>query len=331
MRISKNPLTFCLPAILFLVTICSAAEQWQTLRECRLVENEYNDGDSFHVEHEGREYIFRLYFVDTPESDQQVASRVTEQAEAFGVSEKEVMKGGKNAAKFTLGHLRRPFDVVTRFEGARGASKLPRHYAVVRPADTKGKDLAELLVEAGWARANGMNRNIPGAPKLEELQRKEARARREKMGLFGGKKPATSASEAPFTRVASEPSSDSSPRQETMAGATVSPPEDYAIAPDPGLEITDVIVGSLHAPSTTEESRGPTTSVPASSKEPDTARIDINTASRAELMKLPGIGEKTARGIIESRPYTGVEDLQRAPNIGPVTFERLKSLITVRN
>lgn len=321
MRISKNPLICCLPAILFLVTICSASEQWQTLKGCRLLENESNDGDSFHVEHEGREYIFRLYFVDTPESDLQVESRVAEQAEAFGVSETEVMKGGKNAAKFTLGHLRKPFDVVTRFEGARGASKLPRHYAVVRPADTKGKDLAELLVEAGWARANGIKRNIPGAPKIEELQRKEAKARREKMGLFGGKKPANPASESSFARLPPKPSSGHSLEQDPISEPSVSPPENPLIAPDPGLAITDAIVGSLAMASPEVRRDSEAASVPGAGK------IDINSATHSELMTLPGIGEKTARGIIDCRPFTNVDDLQRAPNIGPTTFERVKNLV----
>jgi endonuclease YncB( thermonuclease family) len=33
------------------------------------MENASNDGDSFHVKADGEERIFRLYFVDTPESE----------------------------------------------------------------------------------------------------------------------------------------------------------------------------------------------------------------------------------------------------------------------
>lgn len=45
------------------------ANEWQAIRNCSLIENESNDGDSFHVKADGEERIFRLYFVDTPEAD----------------------------------------------------------------------------------------------------------------------------------------------------------------------------------------------------------------------------------------------------------------------
>src|SRR5262245_9300497 len=43
--------------------------KWVTLTGCRLLTNQFVDGDSFHVTHKGNKYIFRLYFVDSPESD----------------------------------------------------------------------------------------------------------------------------------------------------------------------------------------------------------------------------------------------------------------------
>ena len=76
-------LCLCTPAI---------ASEWQTIRNCRLIENESNDGDSFHVKADGEERIFRLYFVDTPEADaddSRVQDRIAKQAAEFGISEKE--------------------------------------------------------------------------------------------------------------------------------------------------------------------------------------------------------------------------------------------------
>ena len=57
--------------------------------------------------------------------------------------------------------------------------------------------------------------------------------------------------------------------------------------------------------------------------------VDINHASRDELMTLPGIGEKTALGIIEARPYQSLDDLKRATGIGPSTFEKIKAYLSV--
>ena len=64
------------------------ASDWQTIRNCRLIENESNDGDSFHVKADGEERIFRLYFVDTPEAESggYVEGRVGEQAKEFGIT-----------------------------------------------------------------------------------------------------------------------------------------------------------------------------------------------------------------------------------------------------
>ncbi|MEQ1748844.1 MAG: ComEA family DNA-binding protein [Prosthecobacter sp.] len=61
----------------------------------------------------------------------------------------------------------------------------------------------------------------------------------------------------------------------------------------------------------------------------DAARIDINTASAAELDSLPNIGPALATAIIHARPFSSAADLTRVPGIGGKIIERLLPRIRV--
>jgi competence protein ComEA len=62
--------------------------------------------------------------------------------------------------------------------------------------------------------------------------------------------------------------------------------------------------------------------------------ININTATQTELESLSGIGPVYAKAIIQYRlengPFEKIEDIQEVKGIGPVTFEKIRSNITVR-
>ena len=61
--------------------------------------------------------------------------------------------------------------------------------------------------------------------------------------------------------------------------------------------------------------------------------VNINLAGVEELDELPGVGEATARAIVEDRekngPFSTPEDLMRVSGIGEKKFERLAGLICV--
>jgi competence protein ComEA len=92
----------------------------------------------------------------------------------------------------------------------------------------------------------------------------------------------------------------------------------------------------VHVPAVEEVSTAPQPSAGVSGAAPaqvastssQSGRININTASVDQLTSLPGIGPAKAAAIVEGRPYTSVDDLDRVSGIGAKTIEQLRDLIT---
>lgn len=57
--------------------------------------------------------------------------------------------------------------------------------------------------------------------------------------------------------------------------------------------------------------------------------INLNTATEKELMELSGIGESTAKKIIENRPYSSIEQLLDVSGIGDAKYEKIKDKVTI--
>jgi competence ComEA-like helix-hairpin-helix protein len=64
----------------------------------------------------------------------------------------------------------------------------------------------------------------------------------------------------------------------------------------------------------------------------EAARIDLNTASAAELESLPGVGPSKAQAILAHRevaPFKSTEELIEVKGIGDKLFAQLKDRVTV--
>ncbi len=57
-------------------------------------------------------------------------------------------------------------------------------------------------------------------------------------------------------------------------------------------------------------------------------RINLNSATAAELASLPGIGPKTAEQIIRARPLKDIAAFDALPGIGPKTIAALRELVS---
>jgi competence ComEA-like helix-hairpin-helix protein len=308
--------TAAICALLLFLCCHAFADEWETISSCRLIDNAANDGDSFHVNADGEERIFRLYFVDTPEAESggYVEGRVAEQAEEFGITEEESVEMGKKAAAFTRAVLSRPFKVTTRGQNAMGASALKREYAFVETAD--GEDLGEMLVGRGLARSFGEDAAAMGksATSLRsKYDRLEAKARSGRLGAWG---------DGAATPTIALPSG-TKDSEETRLQPVVTPLRNVVRSDEVTAEATS------DALEKTSEAIFAFSQSPKANDEPkQSGKVSLNNATLAELEALPEVGPKTAQAIIDGRPYAKIEDVDRINGVGPKTIEAILPLIT---
>ena len=281
------------------------SKDWIVLENCRLIPNPANDGDSFHASAGAREYIFRLYMVDAPETDAMNPARLVEQAKCFAITVPQAIEVGRAAKEFTREKLSGPFTVFTRMSDAMGHSKLERFYAFVQ---TKNGDLGEQLVRNGLARNYGFKAVPPGLRnsrlEVEKLQQFEDEAKQERIGGWSanaGRLNVHAQKPAPFSVFVAEKNT----RSRTLPLANT-PSARRAF----GHSVTTV---------------GPVEAKRSHAKEQiELGRIDINTATEKELRMIPGVGPVMASRIIAARPFRSADDLKKVNGIGDKKYATIR-------
>jgi DNA uptake protein ComE-like DNA-binding protein len=282
------------------------SKDWIVLKDCRLIPNSANDGDSFHVAAGDKEYLFRLYLVDAPETDEMTPRRLIDQAKYFEITVPQAIEVGRTAKDFTQEKLSQPFTVFTHMSDAMGQSRLERFYAFV---ETKEGDLGEQLIRNGLARSYGFKAAPPGLTssriEVEKLQQFENEAKREKIGAWGfnaGRLNAHAQTPSAFSSFAAD--------GETRP-------------PSARTDSSVVFPIARPAASITRNNRVETIASHAKEKIP-LGNIDINTATEKELTTVPGIGHVMAARIIAARRFRSADDLKKVSGIGDKKYAQIR-------
>jgi competence protein ComEA len=269
------------------------SEELAAIEGCRLVPTDWADGDSFRIRTAtGEEHTIRLYGVDCLEhhvSGETDARRLRSQRRYFGITE-------------------------ARPEAA-ASVEFAKQLAAQATAETRSVLAKPFTVHTSFADGRGDGRFQRIYAFVFDSQGRDLGAHLVSKGL------ARAYGVARATR-AGESGND---YRERLADLQLQ-------AAKRGLGIwahTDWDKLPIERRLEREEDHELRSAIDGAAPPPEGFMLDPNTASRDDLMRLPGVGETLANRIIEHRPYRRVVDLLEVEGIGPTRFRELKPMLRI--
>jgi DNA uptake protein ComE-like DNA-binding protein len=96
------------------------------------------------------------------------------------------------------------------------------------------------------------------------------------------------------------------------------------------LLVAAVLALGVAATPVLAQKEAPKTGAAGGAKQVPREKIDINSASEAELQMLPGIGDALAKKIVDNRPYKRKDELAQRKVIPGPTYDKIKDHVIAR-